>query len=91
MNKCLTCRHWKKDKADGIVGKCVQLDELRFQFEGENMFCKYEFGENRKPTRERYRPQLLEEKPMPKPTTTKTTPYYQIKAAERKQKQGVVA
>ena len=90
MNECLTCKHWNKDKEDGMIGKCVQLDELRFQFEGENMFCKYEFGENRKPTRERYRPQLLEEKPkMTTPKTTqKTTPYYQIKAAERKQQVG---
>ena len=84
MSECLTCKHWKKDKEDGIIGKCVQLNEFRFQFETGNMFCKYEFGENRKPARERYRPSLLEEKPKPNPTTPKTTPYYQTKASERK-------
>lgn len=48
MGECLTCQHWQRDSYDGVVGLCTQLSELRFQHEENNMFCTYEFCEERK-------------------------------------------
>jgi len=86
MSECLTCKHWKRDSYDGIVGLCTLLNELRFQHEEENQFCKYEYGEDRKPSKDYHRYKPVEEtleQPVLK-FDLKPMPYYQVKAIERR-------
>ncbi len=86
MKECLTCKHWQRDSYDGVVGLCAQLSELRFQHEESNMFCTYEFGENRKPSRDHHRYVPIEEK-REQPAlqfSEKPMPYYKVKEMERK-------
>ena len=86
MGECLTCQHWQRDSYDGVVGLCTQLSELRFQHEENNMFCTYEFGEDRKPSRDRHRYAPIEEK-LEQPVlkfSEKPMPYYKVKEMERK-------
>ena len=86
MSECLTCKHWQRDSYDGVVGLCTQLSELRFQHEESNRFCTYEFGENRKPSRDHHRYVPIEEK-REQPAlqfSEKPMPYYKVKEMERK-------
>ena len=86
MGECLTCQHWQRDSYDGVVGLCTQLSELRFQHEQENMFCTYEFGEDRKPSRDHHRYVPIEEK-REQPAlqfSEKPMPCYKVKEMERK-------
>ncbi len=86
MSECLTCKHWQRDIYDGMIGICTTLSEWRFQHEQENIFCTYEFGEDRKPSRDRNRYVPLEKTPEqpvlkfdPKPM-----PYWKTKEIERR-------
>jgi hypothetical protein len=86
MSECLTCKHWQRDIYDGMIGICTTLSEWRFQHEEENQFCKYEFGEDRKPSKDYYRYKPVEERreqPVlqfdPKPM-----PYWKVKEIERR-------
>lgn len=86
MGECLTCQHWQRDSYDGVVGLCTQLSELRFQHEENNMFCTYEFCEERKPSRDHHRYVPIEEK-REQPAlqfSEKPMPYYKVKEMERK-------
>jgi len=86
MSHCLTCSHWQRDSYDGVVGLCAQLNELRFQHEENNMFCTYEFGEERKPSRDHHRYVPIEEK-REQPAlqfSEKPMPCYKVKEMERK-------
>ena len=81
MSECLTCKHWQRDSYDGVVGLCALLGELRFQHEENNMFCTYEFGEDRKPSRDRHRYAPIEEK-REQPAlqfSEKPIPYWKVK------------
>ena len=85
MGECLTCQHWQRDSYDGVVGLCTQLSELRFQHEENNMFCTYEFGEDRKPSRDYYRYKPIEEK-REQPAlqfSEKPISYWKVKKNER--------
>jgi len=69
-----------------MIGICTTLSEWRFQHEQENIFCTYEFGEDRKPSRDRNRYVPLEKTPEqpvlkfdPKPM-----PYWKTKEIERR-------
>ena len=86
MNECLSCKHWQRNSYDGVVGLCALLGELRFQYEQENMFCTYEFGEDRKPSRDRNRYVPIEEK-REQPAlqfSEKPIPYWKVNQAERR-------
>jgi hypothetical protein len=86
MNECLTCKHWQRDIYDGMIGICATLSEWRFQHEQENIFCTYEFGEDRKPSKDYHRYKPVEEtlgQPVLK-FDLKPMPYYQVKAIERR-------
>lgn len=86
MNECLSCKHWQRDSYDGVVGLCALLGELRFQYEQENMFCTYEFGEDRKPSADRHRYVPIEntpEQPALK-VASKPMPYWKMKEIERR-------
>ena len=86
MSECLTCKHWQRDSYDEIVGICTLLNELRFQHEQENRFCKYEHGEDRKPSRDRHRYVPLEKTP-DQPVlnvASKPMPYWKMKEIERR-------
>lgn len=86
MSECLTCKHWQRDIYDGMVGICATLSEWRFQHEQENIFCTYEFGEDRKPSRDYYRYKPAEER-REQPVLQfgeKPIPYWKVKQAERR-------
>ena len=86
MSECLTCKHWQRDIYDGMIGKCATLSEWRFQHEQENIFCTYEFGEDRKPSRDYYRYKPAEER-REQPVLQfgeKPIPYWKVKQAERR-------
>ena len=86
MSECLTCKHWQRDSYDGMIGICATLSELRFQHEENNMFCTYEFGEDRKPSRDYYRYKPAEER-REQPVLQfgeKPIPYWEVKQAERR-------
>lgn len=86
MGECLTCQHWQRDSYDGVVGLCTKLSELRFQHEENNMFCTYEFGEERKPSRDHHRYVPVEEK-REQPAlqfSEKPIPCWKVKEMERK-------
>ena len=86
MSECLTCKHWQRDSYDGMIGICTTLSEWRFQHEQENIFCTYEFGEDRKPSRDYYRYKPVEER-REQPVLQfgeKPIPYWKVKQAERR-------
>lgn len=86
MSECLTCKHWQRDSYDGMIGICTTLSEWRFQHEQENIFCTYEFGEDRKPSRDYYRYKPAEER-REQPVLQfgeKPIPYWKVKQAERR-------